>query len=240
MRVPDSVRKIPGYVLASRTYGSIRDHVRRSERFKRRIVGAYLAEHSPAKLHIGSQDHLLSGWLNTEFGWGPPPGVLYLDATQPFPIDSNSFDYVFSEHMIEHVPVRGAIAMLTECHRILKPGGRIRISTPPLEFLLDLMVRPTAEHLRYADFHYEEFLSDAPLKVPAAIMNDYYRSWGHEFVYDRGSLTDLLARAGFANLEELPINVSRDVHLRGLENEGRMPEGLLALSTMTFEGEKPS
>jgi predicted SAM-dependent methyltransferase len=130
--------------------------------------------------------------------------------------------------------------MLAECHRILKPGGRIRISTPPLEFLLDLMMKPTAEHLRYADYHYGEFLGDAPLKVPAAILNDYYREWGHQFVYDRGSLTTLLQRAGFVKLEEFPINVSNDDHLRGLENESRMPAGILALSTMTFEAEKPT
>jgi predicted SAM-dependent methyltransferase len=240
MRGRDLARRVPGYGLASRTYGSIRDHVRRSGPFKRRLVRAHLAEHRPAKLHIGCQDHPLSGWLNTEYGWGPPKGVLYLDATEAFPIDSNSFDYVFSEHMIEHVPVRGALNMLVECHRILKPGGRIRISTPPLEFLLDLLVRPTAEHLRYADYHYAEFLSDAPLKVPAAILNDYYRAWGHQFVYDRHSLEDVLQRAGFTQIEEFPINVSKDDHLCGLENVGRMPEGLLALSTMTFEGVKPT
>jgi hypothetical protein len=34
--------------------------------------------------------------------------------------------------------------------------------------------------------------------------------------------------------------VSKDDHLCGLENVGRMPEGLLALSTMTFEGVKPA
>lgn len=212
--------------------------MRRSSPYKRRLISSYLAEHRPAKLHIGCLEHPLGGWLNTEYGWGPPRGVLYLDATQPFPIESNSFDYVFSEHMIEHVPLAGALNMLTECYRVLKPGGRIRISTPPLEFLLDLMVRPTAEHLRYAEYHYGEFLSDAPLKLPALIVNDYYRAWGHQFVYDRQSLAQLLLKAGFVNVRELPINVSEDEHLSGLENDARMPEGLLALTTMTFEAER--
>jgi len=122
---------------------------------------------------------------------------------------------------------------------VLKPRHSAFFGTP-LEFLLDLLVRPTAEHLRYADYHYAEFLSDAPLKVPAAILNDYYRAWGHQFVYDRQSLEDVLQRAGFTQIEEFPINVSKDDHLCGLENVGRMPEGLLALSTMTFEGVKPA
>lgn len=216
----------------------VRNSLRRSAWYKRRLISSYLAKHRPAKLHIGCLEHPLSGWLNTEYGWGPPRGVLYLDATQVFPLDSNCFDYIFSEHMIEHVPLAGALNMLTECYRVLKPGGRIRISTPPLEFLLDLMTRPSADHLRYAEYHYREHLPDAPLKVPAAIVNDYYRAWGHQFVHDRQSLATLLLKAGFVNLQEFPINVSGDEHLRGLENERRMPEGLLAITTMTFEGER--
>jgi predicted SAM-dependent methyltransferase len=48
------------------------------------------------------------------------------------------FDYVFSEHMIEHVSYAEGLLMLRECLRVLKPGGRIRIATPSLEVLLDL------------------------------------------------------------------------------------------------------
>jgi predicted SAM-dependent methyltransferase len=240
MRALDFARRIPGFSLAKRAYRPVRNSVRRSAWFSRRLISSYLAHHTPAKLHIGCLEHPLRGWLNTEYGWGPPHGALYLDATGPFPIDSNSFDYIFSEHMIEHVSLAGALNMLTECHRVLKPGGRIRISTPPLEFLLDLMTKPGEDHIRYADYHYAEFLCDAPLKLPAAIVNDYYRAWGHQFVYDRQSLTQLLLKAGFVNIEEFRINVSGDPHLQGLENEGRMPDGLLALTTMTLEAERPS
>lgn len=203
------------------------------------MIDRYLASHQPAKIHIGCGQDILPGWLNTEHGWGPPPSILYLDATQPFPIPSDRFDFIFSEHMIEHVSVAEALNMMRECHRILKRGGRIRISTPPLEFLLNLVLRPSADHNRYAEFHYQEFLPDGPLKVPAAIVNDYYRKWGHQFVYDAPSLKLLFERSGFTSIEQCKLNESRHVDLKGIENDARMPPGMLALSTMTFEASKP-
>jgi SAM-dependent methyltransferase len=46
--------------------------------------------------------------------------------TLPFP--DQSFDAVVSVEVIEHVP--DGRAMLTECHRVLKPGGWAVVSTP--------------------------------------------------------------------------------------------------------------
>ena len=63
---------------------------------------------------------------------------MYLDATQTFPLPDCSFDYIFSEHMIEHVTYQNGKRMILECYRVLKPGGLLRISTPDLSFLVDL------------------------------------------------------------------------------------------------------
>ncbi|MDD3182164.1 MAG: class I SAM-dependent methyltransferase [Alphaproteobacteria bacterium] len=41
---------------------------------------------------------------------------------------ADSFDVVFSNHVIEHVPDPAAV--LAECHRILRPGGRCIVVTP--------------------------------------------------------------------------------------------------------------
>ena len=54
------------------------------------------------KLHLGCGKNMLPGWINTDF---PPKkeNILELDATKKFPFEDNSIDYVFSEHMIEHI-----------------------------------------------------------------------------------------------------------------------------------------
>ena len=61
-----------------------------------------------------------------------------IDITKKFPFVSSTFDYVFSEHMIEHIKYQDGLKMLNESFRVLKPSGKIRISTPDLQFLLDL------------------------------------------------------------------------------------------------------
>ena len=103
----------------------------------RRLIEDYLARGGPAKLHIGCGENLLEGWLNSDLYPGSDR-VLHFDATGRFPFADATFDYVFSEHMIEHVPYEGALSMLRECRRVLKPGGRARISTPDLRFLVGL------------------------------------------------------------------------------------------------------
>ena len=54
--------------------------------------------------------------------------VVYMDATEPFPLPSQSFDAVHCEHVIEHVAYEAGMTMLRECRRVLRPGGVLRIA----------------------------------------------------------------------------------------------------------------
>lgn len=240
MAVPDAIRGISGYSAFRRHAIHGINRVRQPGWARRRIISTYLTQHRPAKLNIGCGTNILRGWLNTEFEGLTPPGVLCLDATRRFPFSDASFDYIFSEHMIEHVPLAGAMSMLRECQRVLKPGGSIRVATPRLEFLMDLLTNPTDEHRRYADQHYADFVEEPELRTPARIANDYYRMWGHQFVYDEPTLRLMLERAGFSNLRVAPVGDSNEAAFRGIENVARMPDGMLALTTLVIEGQKGS
>ena len=55
------------------------------------------------KLHLGCGRNLLDGWINTDFNIAKFRGSDFLDVTEKFPYDDNSVDYIFSEHMIEHI-----------------------------------------------------------------------------------------------------------------------------------------
>jgi predicted SAM-dependent methyltransferase len=237
--IPNAIKAIGGYEPFRRTLLRMVNRVRQPNWRRRRIVADYLARHRPQKLNIGCGTNLLEGWLNTEYEAIFPPGALYLDATRPFPLPCASFDFIFSEHMIEHVPLAGAVSMLCECERVLKPGGRIRIATPRLEFMLELLIAPADEHRRYADAHYEALTEEPGVRTPARIMNDYHRMWGHQFVYDEPTLRLLMERAGFVNLRLEAVGESSEPNFRTIENVGRLPEGMLALTTLVLEGEKP-
>ena len=106
----------------------------------RRIVRRYLAqglELQEPKLHVGCGGHVLDGWLNADLR-PHSAHVLRMDATRRFPFPDNVFAYVYSEHVIEHLPFDAGAIMLGECFRVLAPGGKMRVATPDLAFLTAL------------------------------------------------------------------------------------------------------
>lgn len=234
-----------GFAQISESRQHLRDTakllVRTLSRLDRRILARYLATHQIRKLSIGSGDNIEGDWLNTNYLAGlRQRGVMHLDARDPFPLPDDSFDYVNSEHMIEHVDHRYGISMISECYRVLKPGGRIRITTPDLAFLVELL-KPNRTDLqnRYIAWAHES-LPDEPEASPTAVFNNFVRNWGHRFIYDRETLEGDMRRAGFVDCIWLPLNESPDPNLRGLEHPERMPDGFLALESMTCEAVKPS
>lgn len=185
------------------------------------LIQSYLANNRVRKLQLGSSENVLEGWLCTDLH-PPEPRVIYLDASAPFPIADSTFDYIYSEHMIEHLPFEQGSAMLRECHRILKPGGRIRIATPDLRVVAGLCATElNGEQRRYLDWATSEFLPDGRADRPAFVINNLFRAWGHQFLYDEPVLRDALTAAGFTEIIRCQLQQSDDPILRGIESHGR-------------------
>jgi predicted SAM-dependent methyltransferase len=218
----------------------------------KKIISEYFNNHAIKKLHIGCGQQPLTGWLNSDY-YPTNPDILHLDATVRFPFDDNSFDYVFSEHMIEHITYLDGLKMLKESRRILKPNGKIRISTPNLQFLIDLYSNSKTETQKnYIQWVSDNIIKNGELGAPefmnelkkgaineSIIINRYVRKWGHQFIYDKQTLCHSLELSGFVNVTSHKINISDDPSFRDLESEGRMPAGFLQLETLTLEAIKP-
>jgi SAM-dependent methyltransferase len=201
----------------------------------RALIERYLREAGTRKLQIGCGRNPLPGWLNCDL-YPDSHDVLHMDARGRFPLPDGAFDYVFSEHMIEHVSYAEGASMLAECHRVMKPGGRIRVSTPDLRFLIDLYGEQKSPlqqaYIRWAT---QTFTPGAPAADETFVINNYVRDWGHLFIYDERTLRASLERAGFGAVLRQDLNESASEALRNLENEERMPPGFLKLETLTLE-----
>lgn len=239
----------PNRIKASLPYRALRSiyHFRQTAGYARlrqrmrndpAVIADYLATASTPGLQIGCGDNPLPNWLNTEY-FPDRADLIHLDATGRFPFPDASFDHVYSEHVIEHLPLDGGMNLLAESCRVLRPGGRIRISTPPLEFLIALFEQPDAGlNPAYTQWHNDNWLDGAPLRGPAVVINDFVRNWGHLFIYDEPTLRSAMTLAGFVDLQRCSIDESGAPEMVGLENVGRMPAGLLQACTMTLEGVK--
>ncbi len=207
-------------------------------RFSSRAIGRYVASNRVRKLQLGAGRNSLPGWLNTDLA-RKSGRVVFLDITKPFPIDDDTFDYVYCEHMIEHISWYESLIMLQECRRILKPGGTIRIATPDLEVLVGLYNHNEgllAE--RYIRWKTDRYLKGIPVYKASFVINNAFRNWGHQFLYDGDLLEMAMRNAGFIDIRRCSPGESADENLRGIERHGEKAgdEEMNVFETMVFEG----
>ena len=84
------------------------------------------------RLHWGCGDRTPSDWINADFREGPgiDIGCNILDG---LPLASDSIDYIFSEHALQQLEILYVVDALRELHRVLKPGGGLRLCLPDLD-----------------------------------------------------------------------------------------------------------
>lgn len=239
MNVRETLKRseaIVGLVHDSRKVLKLPDLARRSK-----TIRNYLATHPTSKLQIGAGQTTLDGWLSTDIA-PRSDAVIFLDATERFPFDDGVFDYVYGEHMIGQFSWEGALFVLRECRRILKPGGTVRMASPDLEVLLGLYGTPSPAGEKYIKWVTDTFLTGVTVYEPAFVINYAFGEWGNRFVYDGNLMQLALREAGFTNIARYAHGESRHPDLQGIECHGRniANEEIAAFETMVFEGERPA
>jgi predicted SAM-dependent methyltransferase len=124
-----------------------------------------------------------------------------VDLTQPWPW--RDLEYVHGEHFLEHLAPGDAVRFLVEAARALRPGGRIRLSTPGLEWVWRTHFDPSRE-------------GEAGIQA-AYGANRAFHGWGHKFLYSRPMLTHVLEGCGFSALSFHRYGESDHSALRGME-----------------------
>lgn len=132
-------------------------------------------------LNLGCGRRIHSGWENVDFT-AAAPGVRALDLRKGIPYPDAIFDVVYHSHLLEHFSKQSAPAFLRECHRVLKPGGTLRVAVPDLErivreYLKALENTPHGQPGAGANYDWMvlEMYDQAVREQSGGSCNDFYR-----------------------------------------------------------------
>ena len=159
------------------------------------------------RLHVGCGRERLEGWVNIDAAALPGVDVV-ADVTRG--LEFHDCEAIYAEHFLEHLPLDRAVDFLVEAHRVLAPGGLLRLSTPNLDWVW------------LTHYHADAF---PEAKLEGAIqLNCAFRGWEHQFLWNRELLGEALESCGFTDVEWCRYGESRHELFRGIERHPPSPD----------------
>jgi ADP-heptose:LPS heptosyltransferase len=172
------------------------------------------------KINLGCGLNKLSGWVNHDID---------VDITRRLPWDDGAAECIFIEHCVEHVSCHEAIRFFEEAHRVLRPGGVLRVVVPSIEQIRKLGTKA------YFDFT-KKFGGDGTLH---GALRCIIFEHGHQMIWTASVMREALLYAGFAVVEERAVGGSPFEALRNVEGHGKMiGDAFNLIESMAFEAVK--
>lgn len=109
--------------------------------------------------------------LSKQYEWNEKVSFVEWDLTEELPFENNYFDIVSLWEVFEHIKKNKELFGLLEIHRVLKPGGKLLLSTPFADWrsmLLDPMWYFWHRHYTIKEIKYllhESWFSDYDISV---------------------------------------------------------------------------
>ncbi len=166
----------------------------------------------PYSLHLGCGHNLIDGWVNIDLDDPGGKADLRWDLTRGIPVDDHSCDFIYCEHLLEHLAVHQGTALLRECRRVLRHGGVLRVAMPSLDVLIQKSC--------CGDWRDQDWLTwpdSRFIQTRAEMLNIAFRWWGHQWLYDREELDRRLREAGWEEITPVEPGESRFSALRDRE-----------------------
>jgi len=137
------------------------------------------------KINLGAGTKALPGWVNVDIR--PLPGIDVVSDLRTLPFKDEAADLVYACHVLEHFGRHEYMDVLKEWHRILKPGGKIRLAMPDFKKCV---------------MWYSEHCQDGDLTEVLGLMmgGQKYPYDFHKMIFDFRSLEKALQDTGFRDV----------------------------------------
>jgi predicted SAM-dependent methyltransferase len=169
---------------------------------------------SPVRLNWGCGPRGVPGWFNSDIR--PGEAVDHVgDIRDGLPLAAASVEYAVTMHGLQDLSVRDLTPALGELHRVLKPGGLLRVSVPDL----DRAIRAYLDGDRGYFYIRDEEASSLGGKL--SYQMTWYGSVRSLFTFD--FLEELLLKAGFREVHRCAFGQTRspDPAITALDNRPR-------------------
>lgn len=191
------------------------------------------------RLNLGCGGRTPEGWVNVDWALGArfakvpffrvanrklgifrlhwDEDVVLHDLNKAFPWADDSVDAIYSSHLLEHFAREDGLRLLGECHRVLKPGGIIRLVVPDL--------RHHVAEYRDGRVPADEFVEK--LGVLYAGSGPAWKrrlsplvQFPHKCMYDQPRLVAIMRARGFEATSRNPFDSTIN-DIEAIESEGR-------------------
>ena len=169
------------------------------------------------RLNWGCGPRGTAGWLNSDRQHGPGVDIV-CDVRGGLPIPSGSLDYAVSVHAMQELPLDEQVTVLSELHRVLRPGGALRLCLPDAEKAICAYLTGDRDYFVVPD---EDFASLGGKFVAQILW------YGHSRVmYTFDFVEELLLKAGFARVHRCAYRLTHSGHRGITELDNREHETL--------------
>ncbi len=208
MRARERVQRRPPEVIDSAASASMVSEEHGRSAALRRVLAGF---RPPYCLHMACGPIHLDGWINLDADASHSTVDAVWDLREALPLPSASVRFIFHEHFFEHLTVPEGLALLKESHRLLMPGGVLRVSMPDLAECVRQYYENDWRQPWMKKYGYEF------IQTRAEMINIAFRHWDHKWLYDREELHRRLREAGFESLRDCKLKESDVPELCGLE-----------------------
>ncbi|MEB3180401.1 MAG: methyltransferase domain-containing protein [Nostocaceae cyanobacterium] len=198
------------------------------------------------KLNLGCGDQTPKDWTNVDYAMGAwiaqlpvisfinkklkiinfdwPENIYLYDLTKKFPWADNTVDVIYSSHTLEHLSKTQGLHFLSECYRVLKPNGIVRIVVPDLRAYVDKYIQGEIPADRLLDELYVGY--EAPEDGFWKQKLSPFIRFPHKCMYDTPALVRIMSEIGFEAVSKEGFD-SEIVNIEGIEIADRTIDAVI-------------
>lgn len=150
------------------------------------------------RLNVGSGDYPLRYYVNLDAD--PSKHAEICATVPPIPMEEETLDEVWACHFLEHLTYADALAFLSECYRVLVPGGRLGIVVPDTR---EIMTRWLAGSIDAVEFAGQWWPIADLNAVSAMFLYSTVQDSPHRWSWDMETLAAAMKVAGFDDLRSI-------------------------------------